>query len=420
MKHAIIIVAILSIAAVGQTETSSLRVEEVFSVETSEELEASLTDGYPMPWLAAILEDETIPEEDRYWLDCRVRAVIAQDLHLFYDREGNPVHIEADMIKPGENFWRENFIIDPPGSVFDYESSDLPSGMTSQPGYVVNRFGEKIGEIAMTHERIRLSRDASLGIYRSESTGITANNACLLYLDGSFTEIPIDPVFLQFAVSDDGSMAVYYSRLTRDLEGSERRLYAFDHEGNTIYENIMPYPHLSSDCAPLISPDTKYIALAMRAGEVRLLNASDGKTIHIWENLTGNYMYFPPDSRHLCVSGVRGAYIFECESGRAVFEHSAPPNTATRQETYDALSCSNNLATSFYTTKVRVLDERTYSGVCLDRNGSVIYTFPSWSRFLPSPSGAILLDSSIDIWRFGRSRNGSSTPFSVLLTREVR
>ncbi|MBD3277164.1 MAG: hypothetical protein GF388_02595, partial [Candidatus Aegiribacteria sp.] len=62
---------------------SDVEVVELLRVETADELEYQLTDGYPMPWLEEILNDESIPEEDRYWLDCRMRAAIAQDLHLF-------------------------------------------------------------------------------------------------------------------------------------------------------------------------------------------------------------------------------------------------------------------------------------------------------------------------------------------------
>jgi len=72
------------IMTVEEQTASNIEVVEVFRAETPEELEVSLTDGYPMPWLEEILNNESIPEEDRYWLDCRVRAVIAQDLHLFF------------------------------------------------------------------------------------------------------------------------------------------------------------------------------------------------------------------------------------------------------------------------------------------------------------------------------------------------
>jgi len=144
MRHAIILAAVVSVAATAQTETSSLGVEEVFSVETSEDLEASLTDGYPMPWLAEILEDETIPEEDRYWLDCRVRALIAQEFHLFFDTNGNRIEIEADNIRYGESYWQEHFIIDPPGSIPVGERNP-ETNLWDESGFVYNRFGEKTG-----------------------------------------------------------------------------------------------------------------------------------------------------------------------------------------------------------------------------------------------------------------------------------
>ena len=128
------------------TEHDEYEVVELFRAETPEELEAALADGYPPPWLAEILQDETIPEEDRYWLDCRVRAVIAQDLHLFFDREGNPVHYDADWIAPGEEYWRECFLVNPPGDVPRVEDGPSPtSNVDMDPGLVVDRFGDEIG-----------------------------------------------------------------------------------------------------------------------------------------------------------------------------------------------------------------------------------------------------------------------------------
>jgi len=209
MRYGILALVVLAVMALGQelnstdmeavgseteqeiTAPSSIEVNEVFRAETVEELEASLTDGYPMPWLAEILNDESIPEEDRYWLDCRVRAAIARDLHMFYDRDGNPVHIDADYMHPGEDYWREHLIVNPPGVEFMYDSpnqsSDLPyMETTSQPGYILNLYGEKVGDIAITRDRVWLARDASVGITRTghSSGGSTLDHACFLYPDG--------------------------------------------------------------------------------------------------------------------------------------------------------------------------------------------------------------------------------------------
>ncbi|MFO8184256.1 MAG: hypothetical protein R6U39_08790, partial [Candidatus Aegiribacteria sp.] len=98
-----------------EIDNSNVEVIELLRIESPEELEAELTDGYPMPWLEEILNDESIPEEDRYWLDCRIRAHIARHLHRFYDRNGNPVEIEAEWISPGEHYWQEHMMVNPVG-----------------------------------------------------------------------------------------------------------------------------------------------------------------------------------------------------------------------------------------------------------------------------------------------------------------
>lgn len=99
----VILIPFLRVTEEGQA-AKNIEVIEIFRAETTEELEASITNGYPMPWLEEILNDESIHEEDRYWLDCRVRAIIAIDLHTFFDIEGNPITFEADWIMPGEHY----------------------------------------------------------------------------------------------------------------------------------------------------------------------------------------------------------------------------------------------------------------------------------------------------------------------------
>ena len=173
---------------------SNIEVVEIFRVETSEELEASLTDGYPMPWLEEILSDESIPEEDRYWLDCRVRAVIAQDLHLFFNEDSDPVCYEADRILPGEDYWRECFIVNLPG--VDEQVNNPPAGNWAGIGLLVDRYGNEIGEIAISNSSSRLARDGSVGVtisgIQSSAAGMPGLlNLCFFYPDGSFREFPI-------------------------------------------------------------------------------------------------------------------------------------------------------------------------------------------------------------------------------------
>ena len=289
MSNLILAVLIPFVITTAEDQTVlNIEVVEVFRAETPAELEASLTDGYPMPWLEEILSNESIPEEDRYWLDCRVRAAIARDLHLFYDRNGNPIHIECDYMHPGEDYWREHFIVNPLGESFRYDSPDRPSDLpfmetADQPGYILNLYGERVGDISITRDRVWLSRDASVGIFRTGHTdGISSDRACFLYPDGSYREQEIDRVFVQYALSEDGNVAVFYSRAPHTPESRERMLNAFDSKGDLIFQRLMPTSPLSGSSKPAISPDSRYIAAPLYGGEVWLLDATTGEVLPTW------------------------------------------------------------------------------------------------------------------------------------------
>jgi hypothetical protein len=195
--------------------TSEVEVIELFHAETTEELEAALTDGYPMQWLEEILNDESIPEEDRYWLDCRVRAHVAKYLHRFYDRDGNPVEIEAEWISPGEHYWQEHLMVNPVGEDYGFgETPDYLPDFTGEPGTIMNLYGEQTGEMALTQRGIIMSRDGTIAVLKTgrgdSMHALAPNYACLFYSDGTFNEIPIDlsPSYGDITVSWDGELVV--------------------------------------------------------------------------------------------------------------------------------------------------------------------------------------------------------------------
>ncbi len=409
MKGVSLMILLLTAAAVAQT-TSSLTVEEVFSVDTPEEMEAALADGYPMPWLEELLNDQSIPEEDRYWLDCRVRAVIARDMHLFYDREGIPVTIEAHSVNPGENYWQENFIVRKEDSFIHYESPDLPSGIWNRPGYILNRYGERIGEIAVTADRVRLSRDASLGVFLSEKGHITADNALLLHPDGTFIEIPVDPVFVQYAVSDNGEIAVYYSRIGRpdSSNTNARRLYVFDRNGNTVFERIMPAGPISGSSAPVVSPDGRYIAVALNNWQVWLLDAVTGETLFEWDSTTGNSMSFTQDSRYLCVTaGRQGLSVFDCDSGEEVFsltsniEHFGGNLKRDRISSPCMSGSSGIISVSRNQKESESLPWEYHREVYDISSGELILRTDTWHPVWISPNGKLLFVGGINTFSFG-------------------
>ena len=304
---------------------SNIEVVEIFRAETTEELEAALTDGYPMPWLEEILSDENIPEEDRYWLDCRVRAVIAQDLHLFFDEEGNPVYIEAGYILPGEDYWRECFIINLPGNE---PVADPPVGHWAGKGLLVDRYGNEIGEIAISNSDSKLSRDGSVGVTQSgiqdSNFGPGLMNLCFFYPDGSFREFPIHHYTIHETVSQSGELVVASCIDRSRSEEKVHKLYVFDGDANLLYERNLELPPPSGSISPAISPDDRYIAVQTRDPQgwsypVILFDAETDEELHRWDVTIGNHLNFSPDSRYLCIAGGYAGFVVDCRIGNIIW-----------------------------------------------------------------------------------------------------
>ena len=291
-----------------QTEaTAEVEVIELFRAENTEELEAALTDGYPMPWLEEILNDESIPEEDRYWLDCRVRAHMAKYLHIFCDREGNQVEVEAEWISPGEHYWQEHLMVNPVGE--DYSIATVPDNLpkfTGEPGTIMNLYGEQSGVMALTQRGIIMSRDGSIAVLKTgrgdPMHSGAPNYACLLYSDGSFREIEINLVdsYEHINVSWDGELVVVCCKNT-DQENPNGYLQAFDKEGNTLYTSEIGG---TASARPAISPNNKYIAVPLLSPIPRsivILDARTGEVFRRFSDLLVNDVAFSPD-------GTRTAY----------------------------------------------------------------------------------------------------------------
>lgn len=301
---------LLAMACLYSLSHADIQVTELFRAETPEELEAALVDGYPMPWLAEVLADSTIPEEDRYWLDCRMRAAIAQELHLFFDREGNRIEVEAEWIAPGEDYWRENVMVnlleegeaeeeqrapmsDLEGMLFEAESHlhapvyspDRPAMMSSDPGLIYNLYGEQVGELAVVNNEVVLSRDATIGAVQSGGNEALEHRqrqpyACFLYPDGSFLEIPFDSLGrYRAAVSDDGSriafvctehswsdphaaMIAYNNRPPDDVIIDA---YVFDRDG-CLLGRITPETPFTHSCWPKMDQSGRVLAANVWGG----------------------------------------------------------------------------------------------------------------------------------------------------------
>ena len=219
-----LLVSLLISMLVDQAADSDLQVVELFRAETAEELRSALADGYPMPWLAEILADTTIPEEDRYWLDCRMRAVIAQDLHMFFDGDGKAVFVQADWIAPGEDYWRECFLANPQGT-WPRGEVNQRTGLWGKTGLVLSRYGERIGSLALCEQWMSLSRDGAVGALMQRGSEHVSEMGpaffFLVYSDGSYFMLDKELWLYDFMLSQSGAYAVL---VYRETDGSNQIL----------------------------------------------------------------------------------------------------------------------------------------------------------------------------------------------------
>jgi hypothetical protein len=328
---------LLALLFIFSLSHADIQVTELFRAETPAELEAALVDGYPMPWLAEVLADSTIPEDDRYWLDCRMRAVIAQDLHLFFDEEGNEVRIDANWIRPGEDYWQECYTIN--RDVVDeyFDESNSPTGNWGGQGYVSDRFGNDLGPIAICPLHCSnsfLSRDGSAAVTLSgiqdSNFGPGLMNLCFLKNDGSFVEYPIHGWYIYYEMSQSGDLVVASCydrrRSSREAGVEENKLLVFDRDGSLLFERSLPYAPVTGIAHPVISPDDRFIAVPLASPHftstpVILFDAHTGDELFRWAGIIGNSLQFSPDGRYLAICG-RVAAINDCESGETVWSTS--------------------------------------------------------------------------------------------------
>lgn len=267
------------------TEYDNFEVTELFRAVTIEELEASITDGYPMAWLEETLKDESIPWEDRYWLDRRVRAAIAQNTHTFFNPAGSPVHIDADAVFPGELYWREHMIVDPAGWNVP-EGEERPKAVAWWDiGHTLNAFSRKVGDLPFPVPQMVMSRDGEICVM---STGGNSPDhpreqpyACFMYLDGAFLEIPLDELGVYSAtVSQNGSVAVFSCTERFHLSSEERAnspgpVYIFDSNGN-LQRTVIPQTPLQWCWRPTISSEGRYLCHSAYRISGCLINCING------------------------------------------------------------------------------------------------------------------------------------------------
>jgi len=343
------------------TDFDNFEVTELFRAETIENLEASLTDGYPMPWLEEILKDTTIPWEDRYWLDCRVRAAIAQNTHTFFNPAGTPVHIDADAVFPGEYYWQEHMIVDPAGySVQIREDEEgyrlpdegrpvLPRVNSIDIGFIYNLFGRKKGDLALSFNGMSLSRDGSLGLHVTGQTSDRPSSydqmyACLMYPDGSFREIPLPQTGRQYSgtISGDGNTIVLFP-----ASRSGSAIEVLNRDGNLI-KTIRTGLSFENISKPSITDDGRYASCWYRpeleGGHSAVIDIANGlvrfTSKHNIADINSIECNFSADGDYFCIGGMCEARVVNLRDG----SERSFSDTALREgkNNYTRIKCSNS------------------------------------------------------------------------------
>ena len=400
-----------TVETIPLTEYDEFEVVELLNAMTPEDLEAALSEGYPMPWLDEILKDESIPWEDRYWLDCRIRAAIAQDLHIFFNREGNPIHLDASYIGPGEDYWRENMMVNPLGET-DVPDEERPTRAFGEPGYILNLYGEKVGEIAEVNRSVGLSRDASIAAVVSGGRSFEYSlgpYACFMYPDGSFKEESFEiSGDYETIVSNDGEVVVFqceapdgrYDVYTHEPTGIIGDIYLYDPDG-TLIQSVSPPVIFSADERLKISSDNRYICDPLCTGALFLIDCGDDFSTNLIEDTSEqgrglSVFNFSPDGNYLCIGGFTTGFIVNLNAMNTVWQSSE-----TYMGTSDLIrvDCSNS-ANCIATSTRRIGHPEWLYELNIYIDNELVYSDSSEGRFneetVVSPNGHFLLSRSDD------------------------
>lgn len=419
----ILAIIALMIASVTVAD-SELEVVEVFRAETPEELEAAFADGYPPPWLEEILGDESIPEEDRYWLDCKIRAAIAQDLHLFFDREGNPVHVEADWIKPAEGYWREAFLMASPDRESHSYQVDFGGSFDGRPGIILDSYGNRIGEVALSGLMLSGSKDGSLFATSIDRISDNTYRLILLYSNGSYFVSPIDMEYGRCAVSQSGEYVILAARGKEDPWGTNDippRAILLDRSGEVVWEIELEMTPIGNP-TPVISPDDRYCAVVTQhsSAEDRLnlllqvFDVETGQEVLRIEDPTGTRVTFSPDGGTLFIHGkINESHAIHIPTKEELWNDSRISATTLEYSEIRYLEGSNNA--EYLIAVIRQQDAPTEDWflTLFDNRGQVLSVDHNNSSMDVSPNGCFVIagnypprtdcsDSSVSVSRIIR------------------
>ncbi|MCD4701276.1 MAG: hypothetical protein K8S24_05395, partial [Candidatus Aegiribacteria sp.] len=298
--------------------------------------------------------DESIPWEDRYWLDRRVRSAISQNLHTFFDTEGNPVHVDADGIFPGEFYWREHMIVDPAGWNVP-EGADRPLYFEEWDiGHLYNPYGYRVGEYALALPTMSISRDGNIAADAGlvslipEETFPVETFEFIMFPDGSYRDDIVTNPDREYdaVVAPDGSVAVFFCiRASQEsISDGQADTYVLDSDGNVIRSFTLPI-RLKDSWLPTISENGRYACHYTGGATACLIDCYNGTAEFASERTDysrncAEYS-FSPDGEYLCMGGSITGQIREIDTGDITLMDDETPSDATSEFPFTSVNCSN-------------------------------------------------------------------------------
>jgi hypothetical protein len=420
-------------SVVPLSEYDHFDVVELFRAETIEELEAAITDGYPMPWLEEILKDESIPWEDRYWMDCQVRSNVAQNLHCFFSPNGAINYIRADAVFPGELFWKENFIVDPVGWNVDTELIRPVGSNEWDIGHIFNRYGRKIGELPFPIPQTSMSRDGSLAVmttgHNSPLNPDAQSYACFMFQDGSFLEVPFEePGMYSAVVAQDADIAVFACTRSHNSD-YPGHTYVFNANGILRQSIVNPVP-LQWCWLPTISSDGNRFCHIASSQNVCLYNLEQVSAevipkLEETSELVSSIFHFSPDGTILNIGGSTTGRALNLETRAvSIFNDTAAGSDNELQPTTVVCSSRKGLFTASATH--RSSGDEFHNELRIYSDGVLVYDEtipPSGDERLPdlltymqadiSPNGHFVFISPLDDYNGYPSEHGYQNVYNI-------
>ena len=399
------------------TDFDDFEVTELFRAVTIEDLETSITDGYPMPWLEESLKDESIPWEDRYWLDCRMRAAIAQNTHTFYNPAGSQIHIDADAVFPGELYWREHMIVDPAGWNVPDESIRPEAAELLDIGHSYTPYGRLVGDLPFAIPQMSMSRDGKLCVMSTGNNSPNTPNeqpyACFMYSDGSFLEIPLEELGMySAAISQDGSVSTFSCMLQANLE-NPGYIYVFNNDC-TLQRTVNPQTPLDWCWRPTISSDGNFLCHPAYGAGTYLVNCFNGTSnlltslVNLDEQVTSTYS-FSPDNKVLNLGGSTIGRTINMENGEITL-YDETGSRGAEEHPFTIVCSSNNSTCTTWTTRresgseysnelgIYIGNEFIHSLLVPSEHDSILLNTISFLQTEVSPNGKYLFLNPADAY----------------------